>query len=366
MLLLAAAALAVTPPTPDWMGTLYADKPDTRLTSVVIPGTHDSGAFKIDTDGKCKVTAIAGANQAMTAAGKGNPCGAGKLSKAQAQNFTGQLNGGIRYLDMRLGVPENKVVSAKKAGKKLSNKAAAKVPIVLQHTFTSLRFTKGLQQIVSFAKAHPREQIILDFQHIDLTGKKKIDKYYTSAIDKILRTYKVGGTTVCSRAWTSSAIPDPVQTTFRQAWDANRNILVMYAKGELPKNSCYRARENYLYSPWPNTEDPAVSTSANTGYLQARKDALAGSQACSVSGGNQCGFFVSQLQLSMGLSSQIQCLGGSRTQNCSLLDLAQLRNPTAVQDMTGWDAQGMPLNISIVDFYEVSSTAAQLIALNTD
>ena len=366
MLLLAAAALAVTPPTPDWMGTLYADKPDTRLTSVVIPGTHDSGAFKIDTDGKCKVTAIAGANQAMTAAGKGNPCGAGKLSKAQAQNFTGQLNGGIRYLDMRLGVPENKVVSAKKAGKKLSNKAAAKVPIVLQHTFTSLRFTKGLQQIVSFAKAHPREQIILDFQHIDLTGKKKIDKYYTSAIDKILRTYKVGGTTVCSRAWTSSAIPDPVQATFRQAWDANRNILVMYAKGELPKNSCYRPRESYLYSPWPNTEDPAVSTSANTGYLQARKDALAGSQPCTVSGGNQCGFFVNQLQLSMGLSSQIQCLVGSRTQNCSLLDLAQLRNPIAVQDMTGWDAQGMPLNISIVDFYEVSSTAAQLIALNTD
>ena len=80
------------------------------------------------------------------------------------------------------------------------------------------------------------------------------------------------GTTVCSRAWTSSAIPDPAQATFRQAWDANRNILVLYAKGELPKNACYRARETNLYSPWPNTEDPAVSTTANAGYLQARKD----------------------------------------------------------------------------------------------
>jgi hypothetical protein len=364
MLLLAAAALAVTPPTPDWMSTLYADKPDTLLTQVVIPGTHDSGAFKIDTTGKCKVTAIAGANPAMAAAGKGNPCAAGRLSKAQSQNFTGQLNGGIRYLDMRLGVPDNKVVSKKKAGKKLTNKAAAKVPIVLQHTFTSLRFTKGLQQIVNFAKAHPREQIILDFQHIDLTGTKKIDKYYTSAIDKILRTYKVSGTTVCSRAWTSSAIPDPAQATFRQAWDANRNILVLYAKGELPKNACYRARETNLYSPWPNTEDPALSTTANAGYLQARKDALAGAVPCTVSGGDQCGFFVNQLQLSMGLSSQVQCLAGSRTQNCSLLELAQLRNPSAVQDMTTWDAQGMPINISIVDFYEVSTTAPQLIALN--
>lgn len=365
-MLLLAAALAVTPPTPDWMGTLYADKPDTRLTQVVIPGTHDSGAFKIDTEGNCKVTAIAAANPAIAAAGKGNPCAAGKLSKAQSQNFTGQLNGGIRYLDMRLGVPANKVVTAKKAGKKLSNKAAAKVPIVLQHTFTSLRFTKGLQQILNFASAHPREQIILDFQHIELTDKKKLNKYYTSAIDKVLRTYKVGGTTVCSRAWTSSAVPDPTQATFGQVWGANRNILVMYAKGELPKNSCFRARESYLYSPWPNTEDPAVSTSANTGYLQARKDALAGTSPCSVSGGNQCGFFVNQLQLSMGLTSQIQCLGGSRTQNCSLLDLATLRNPSAVQDMTTWDSQGMPLNISIVDFYEVSATAPQLIALNQD
>lgn len=346
------------------MGTLYADKPDTRLTQVVIPGTHDSGAFKIDTSGKCKVTAIAGANEAMAAAGKGNPCGAGKLSKAQAQNFTGQLNGGIRYLDMRLGVPEDKVVSTKKAGKELTNKAAAKVPIVLQHTFTSLRFTKGLQQIVKYAKAHPREQIILDFQHIDLTDKKKVNKYYTSAIDKILRTYKVGGTTVCSRAWTSSKIPDPVQATFRQAWDANRNILVLYAKGELPKNSCYRPRESYLYSPWPNTEDPAVSATANSGYLAARKDALAGAAPCAVSGGNQCGFFVNQLQLSMGLSSQIQCLLGSRTQNCSLLDLATLRNPSAVQEMTAWKTQGLPVNISIVDFYENADTAPQLIALN--
>ena len=93
---------------------------------------------------------------------------------------------------MRLGVPENKVVSAKKAGKKLSNKAAAKVPIV-QHTFTSAVHQGPAADRLPSPKRIRREQIILDFQHIDLTGKKKIDKYYTSAIDKILRTYKVGG-----------------------------------------------------------------------------------------------------------------------------------------------------------------------------
>ncbi len=363
-MLLLAAALAVVPPTPDWMGTLYNDRPDTRLTSVVIPGTHDSGAFKIDTEGNCKVTAIAGANPAQAAAAKSNPCGAGKLAKAQSQNFTSQLNGGIRYLDMRLGVPENKVVSKKKAGKKLTNANAWKVPVHLQHTFVSLKFTKGLDQIITWAKAHPREQVILDFQHIDLTGTKKIDKYYTSAIDKILRTYKVDGSSVCSRGWTDKLIPDVTGATFGQAWAADRNLLVLYAKGELPKNSCYRQREKVLYSPWPNTESPATSAADNLGYLTNRQAALNGSAGCTVSGGNQCGLFVNQLQLSMSFTSQVQCLGRTRTENCSLLELAELRNPSVVAEMTDWRNQGLPVNLSIVDFYEVNDTAAGLLQLN--
>ncbi len=363
-MLLLAAALAVVPPTPDWMGTLYNDRPETKISEVVIPGTHDSGAFKIDTEGNCKVTAIAGANQAQVAASKGNPCAAGKLAKAQSQNFTGQLNAGIRYLDMRLGVPENKVVSKKKAGKKLTNAKAWKVPIHLQHTFVSLRFTKGLDQILTWAKAHPREQVILDFQHIDLTGTKKIDKYYTSAIDKILRTYKVDGTSVCSRAWNDKVMPDVTGATFGQAWAAQRNVLVLYAAGELPKNSCYREREKVLYSPWPNTESPTISAADNLGYLTNRRTALSGSTDCTVSGGNQCGLFVNQLQLSMSFTSQVQCLGKTRTQNCSLLELAQLRNPTVVAEMTDWRNQGLPLNLSIVDFYEVNDTAAGLLQLN--
>jgi len=363
-MLMLAAALAVVPPTPDWMGSIYETRPDTKLTQVVIPGTHDSGAFKIDTEGKCKVVPIAGANPTHAAVAKVNPCAAGRLAKAQNHNFTKQLNGGIRYLDMRLGVPANKLVTPKKAGKKLTNKSAWKVPIYLQHTFTSLRFTKGLDQIMKFANAHPREQIILDFQHIDLSGKKKVDRYYTSAIDKILRTYQADGSTVCSRAWTASTVPDVAGATFQRVWDANRNVLVLYAKGQLPKNDCYRQRERVLYSPWPNTEDPAASASANLGYLTTRKSALAGQGSCSVSGGNQCGLFVDQLQLSMALTTQVPCFTGGSTAGCSLLDLARTRNPTVVQEMTDWKSQGLPVNISIVDFYELDDTATGQIALN--
>jgi hypothetical protein len=310
------------------------------------------------------VVPIAGASPISAGLATSNPCLAGKLSKAQSRTFAGQLNGGIRYLDMRLGVPQNKALPPKKIPKKLSTKAAAQVPIVLQHTFSSVRFTKALDAIVGFAKAHPREQIILDFQHIDLTGKKKVDKYYTSAIDKILRTYKVSGTSVCSRAWTASRFPDVASTTIGQAWAADRNIVVLYASGELPTRDCFRPREKSLYSPWPNTEDPAASDAANLGYLQARQTALTGGASCTVSAGNQCGLFVNQLQLSFSFTSQAECTAKSRTTPCSLEDLARLRNPGVVPQMTAWRAQGLPINISIVDFYEINDTAAGLIALN--
>lgn len=361
---LLAAALTAVPPTPDWMGSLYATRPDTRLTQLVLPGTHDSGSYAIDTTKPCKVTPIAGLNPLLAGAAKQNPCAAGALAKAQSQDFTGQLNGGVRYLDIRLGVPAEKAVKPKDVPKKLSSSAAAKVPIVLQHTYVSVRFTKALQQIVTFAKAHPLEQIILDFQHIDLTGKKKVDAYYSSAIDKILRTYKVAGSTTCSRAWTASSVPDPLTATLGQAWAADKNLLVVYANGQLPKRDCFRTRESVLYSPWPNTEDPAVSDAKNLEYLGARQAALAGSAACSVGVGNQCGFFVDQLQLSSTFISQATCLTGSRTQDCSLEDLARLRNPGVVKQMQSWQAQGLPINASIVDFYEINDTATGLISLN--
>jgi hypothetical protein len=346
------------------MGSLYADRPQTRLTQLVIPGTHDSGAYAIDTSKPCKVTPIAGLDPVQTAAAKTNPCAAAKLAKAQSRSFTAQLNGGVRYLDMRLGVPANKALKPKQVPKRLSNSAAAKVPVVLQHSFASVKFTKALHQIVSFASTHPREQIILDFQHIDLTGDKKVNSYYTKAIDKVLRTYKIGPVSTCARAWGAGALPDPLNTTLGQAWKADKNILVLYANGELPKRDCYRQREPLLYSPWPNTEDPTVSDTRNLGYLQARNSALTGSAACTVTGSNQCGLFVDQLQLSFTFTSQATCLTGSRTQNCSLEDLARLRNPTVVPQMQSWRAQGLPINIAIVDFFEVNDTAQGLIALN--
>jgi hypothetical protein len=236
----------------------------------------------------------------------------------------------------------------------------------------SQRLTTGLADVVRFAVAHPKEQVILDIQHVDLTGDKKVDRYYTAALDRVLRSYRVDGTAVCSRAWSRKAIPTNdarlgTDVPISQAWTADRNILVLRAAGELPDRSCYRSREKALWSPWPNTQDPAASTAANAGYLQARSDALAGTVPCATSDGNRCGLFVDQMQLSIQLPTQVACLTGAQSEGCSLAAFARLVNDTVVDQLMRWrSVEGRPVNIAIVDFYEDSAPAyaAGLIAMN--
>ena len=240
-MLLLAAALAVVPPTPDWMGELYAQRPDTKLTQIVIPGPTIPERSRSTPKARANSPRSRALTRRRPEQSETNPCGAGRLAKAQSKNFTGQLNGGgIRYLDMRLGVPDNKVVTAKKARQEAHQKAAAKVPIHLQHTFILGSADRRTPSRSSGSRSppprtsHPRTS-----STSSLTGKKKIDRAITSAIDKILRTYKVDGSSVCSRAWSSNKVADVTQAT-SDAWAADRNLVVLYAKGELPQKSCYR------------------------------------------------------------------------------------------------------------------------------
>lgn len=371
----AAAPAAASPPPPaDWMATVFADRADTTLSAIVIPGTHDSGAYAIDVTPPCDITPIAGTDAATVAGARANPCVAADLARAQDRSLADQLADGIRYLDLRVGVPADRVLTRRQAVRKaprLTADRAAKVPLVLQHTFVSVRLRTALAEIVRFAVAHPREQVLLDIQHVDLTGDPKVDAYYTKALDLVLRRYQVDGTTVCSRAWSSAAVDVPdaklgTGVTLAQAWAANRNLLVLKADGELPTRSCYRSREQALWSPWPNTEDPAASVTANEGYLASRRAALTGQEPCSADGGNRCGLFVDQLQLSAQLMTQVGCLTNSRTTDCSLAALAAKVNDGVVGRMSAWRAQGLPVNIAIVDYYDRSAPAyaAGLIALN--
>ena len=98
--------------TANWMGRTYAKASSTVLADVLIPGTHDSGAYAIRDKAPCAPQVIAGASSVFKLAAERNPCTAAALARAQNRNLGSQLRDGIRYLDVRVGVPADKIITA--------------------------------------------------------------------------------------------------------------------------------------------------------------------------------------------------------------------------------------------------------------
>lgn len=353
-------------PTSDWMQAVYSQDKRVVLADMLIPGTHDSGAGEIRDTPPCAPKVIVGANPFYAVAADRNPCVAAALAKAQDQNLGAQLKGGVRYLDMRVGLP------ASQTGKQPA-KDPLKVPFVLEHGYVSQPLQQGLGQVLKFAAAHPKEQIILDFQHVTLTGDAVLDSEYRQALDAVLHRFspKASTPTTCEVAWTRQAIPvnDKRLGTgvpLSRAWRAQRNIVVLIEDIGMPDTGCTRSREAALHSPWPNTEDPAVSKAANAGYLAERSQRLKSGKCTDAQGNYWCGMFVNQLQLSAQVATQANCVFNNEGDLCSLRALARLVNDEIAGYMRAWTSKGKPTNIEIMDFYEDAnpSVVDELIALN--
>lgn len=356
-------------PTQDWMSWIYQNSPQSTIAELLIPGTHDAGSSKISVEEPCTTELIAGAPSDYEIASGLNPCGTAALAKAQDENLGAQLRGGVRYLDLRVGVPADEVIAAPQPNAPDPDS----VPLVLHHEFVSQPLINGLRQILKFAAKHPSEQVILDFQHVTLPSDPAIAKYYRNALDRILRNSDLArtGETVCSRAWTKNKIGVNdhnlgTRVPLQRAWDVNRNLIVLFKPDAVPDRGCYRNRDAALLSLWPNTDDPKQSKNDNLGYLKTRRDSLDNPSGCIDGNDNWCGIFVSQLQLSFQFEQQIECVvnGGPL---CSLFAYSQLVNDDIADYVRKWRfKRELPVNIAMVDFYEESdpSIVRELIKLN--
>lgn len=351
-----------------WMGQIYRHARGTRLTSMLIPGTHDSGADGIRDRTPCRPKVIAGASPVFAAAAQANPCVAAGLARAQDQNLGEQLRGGVRYLDIRVGVPADKVISKPRK----PAKDPLSVPLVLQHNFVSHRFTKGLGQVLRFADAHPREQIIFDIQHVDLTGDAAIDAYYLAALDGVLHRLRGtdGGRTACQAAWSKKLVDVPdadlgTKVPIGKAWRIDRNVLIL-VPDYMPKSGCFRSREKAIASPWPNTDIPQVSKTANKEYLAERAQRIKSGECVDADGNHWCGLFVNQQQLTPSNERYANCVFNDIGDECSLRALADLVNNDVARWLTRWTRAGQPTNIQIIDYYEHSdpSVVDRLLRLN--
>ena len=377
---------SASPLGPDrWMEDVYSAAPNTPLGQAVLPGTHDSGSYGIDVDAPCELIPATGTAGVINTLAERNPCAAADMYRAQNTDIGQQLAAGIRYLDLRVSVPKAGAVptgtsasptasgSAPATASPSSSPSAEPTPspaglqtnFVLEHQFVSTPLTSALDQILSFATSHPREQVILDFQHIDLGDLPDKSAYY-AALGQLLSDYTGSGKqSVCAQAWSSDVVKATPQTlsgiTFETAWKAKRNLVVLVPDGTLAANSCYYPREQAILSQWPNTEDPAKSVQANADELTERAERLAANpQQCSNNGedsgqgDNWCGFFVNQMQLTFQPVTFAGCIVDT-TPECSLLAYSQKVNNQVGPQVQAWAVQQrMPVNIVLVDFFEKS------------
>lgn len=344
----------------DWMGQIFDKAQDIALGEMLIPGSHDAGSAKIPYRGNCKdIEPRAGGPAFLAAAAQANPCGAGRLARAQSLSLGAQLRRGVRYLDLRVAVPASKAIAP--TGSPIPGpKKAVNVPLSLHHEYISEPLKDGLAQVLRFVDQHPREQVILDFQHVDLPSDPEVRAYYYRALDRLLRNYRPGKGlgSVCSTAWSSTKIRAKDRNLdavpIGRAWARDVNLLVLFPQGEMPKRDCYRDRDAALLSLWPNTESPAKSRGDNKRWLREREQRI-GNGKCRDSGGQQwCGLYVSQLQLTAQISTQAACIfspSSVNTRQCSLAYFATQVNNDIAGLIQRWKGrEKLPVNIVMVDF----------------
>ncbi len=356
--------------TSDWMQRVYSTAPKTPLSQMLIPGTHDSGTKNIRTQDPCSTVFVDG-SQAFAGVSSQNPCVFAALFQAQDLTLEEQLQRGVRYLDLRVGVPSDQVLTTPPA----SNAAdPTQVPLVLSHQLVAEPLIDGLAGVQRFIKSHPEEQVILDFQELNLPQNPAIAAYYKNALDRLLRTYTPSGSTkpICTTAWASDVITVPdnslgTAVPIKQAWRKGVSNIVYFKSEDKPSaDPCYRNRwagSSFLY---PNTDDPTKSTRDNLGYLQDRKQRIATGNCTDARGDYYCGINVSQLQLTPTVQTYVACVQ-TPASNCSLEYYAGLVNDNVADNVRKWRfGKDLPVNIAMVDYIERSkpSIPDRLIAYN--
>lgn len=161
---------------------------DTKLNEMVMPGSHDSGC-----------------NNMMP------------LARTQAHDIIDQLNGGVRYLDLRV-----------------TNKGDDLV--IFHGPIKGQKFSKVLADINTFIANNPTEFLVLDFQHLG----KNVNEAVLDAITSTLPMQK---------AMLKSQFANIEDTSIGEIRNNNVNFVIVWNNEEECNNADYLYfRDTNLYS----------------------------------------------------------------------------------------------------------------------
>ncbi|KAF8564082.1 PI-PLC X domain-containing protein 3 [Paragonimus westermani] len=237
----------------NWMSNLSAEISRQPLNWLAIPGSHNSFTSAIS-----RLSVASPDGDAYSLVRRMPQCMVGSIlprwTVTQSVDIVGQLRGGIRYFDLR--------VCVQKADAKHSTTDVD--TFILVHGQYATPVAKELSKTVQFSREHPREVILLDFNH----------RYEFHTEDQLLKFEKV----VCDILNPLLYPFEPQIPSLDTVWKSGKSILFF---------NCMRAQGNDKFWPgsrmvslWPETSHvnemirflnqrygPSYNRQANTFYV---------------------------------------------------------------------------------------------------
>ncbi|PRX19651.1 hypothetical protein BX659_13815 [Orenia metallireducens] len=279
-----------------WMEDIADEIANRELRDLVIPGTHDSGSRELD--------------------------GWLLADFTQTQNHTikSQLEHGIRYFDFRATYTSD-----------------GKGWIFSHGGFDMMdRIFPALDNIKTFLDNHPKELVIIDFQHFPEWDDEDDQAHITELKDKMMNTL---GAYMVPENW-------GVHTKVYQLWNSNQRVIIlmdhetMYSEFSATEQEYIWNRANAIRSYWANEGDEEALIEELDSEVQTMKS---GYQSQTAEYYDK--FHVLQAQTTA--SSQLDSLwDGANDSNPALLPL--LLGQDIGLETSDWTTA--PLNIIIMDF----------------
>ncbi|XP_073538156.1 PI-PLC X domain-containing protein 3 [Phyllobates terribilis] len=298
----------------EWMASLPERIHRVPLTSLAIPGSHDSFSFYIDE------SSPVGPEQPETVQNFVSVFGtvAKKLMRkwlaTQTMNFTSQMEAGVRYFDLRISTkprdPDNELYFA--------------------HGLFSAKVNEGLEEINAFLCSHKKEVVFLDFNHF-----YGMQKSHHEMLVQMLKD--IFGNKTCPAIFAQ-------EISLQYLWERNYQILVFYHSPvalEVP----FLWPGQMMPAPWANTTD----TEKLIQFLQS-----------SITERRKKGsFFISQVVLTPKASTVVKGVTSG---------LRETITERALPSMMHWVRTQKPgesgINIVTADFVELGDFISTVIRLN--
>ncbi len=208
-----------------WMQNLSEYLRDIPINEIILPGTHDSGAYQIDFSKPIGNKKIKFANKII----KYLPCVANIIKEwtlAQSKSIYDQLKDGIRLCDFRISYNED-----------LND-------YYITHTFTCVKLDVVLNDIAKFLNEDLEEIVVLLFKPDHPHRKSMTKERNNEVIEKIKMILSQH---ICYRTH------DDTFKTYGEMVDTSQRVIIYYKSNK--DNYDYVWPSSNVYNPWDNTSN---------------------------------------------------------------------------------------------------------------